>query len=62
MTLIASTFDAQVTSRRVDAVETAIAAGKHIYCEKPTATTTADAYRLYEQAAKAGLKKRSRSG
>ena len=25
-------FDAQVTSRRVDAVETAIAAGKHIYC------------------------------
>ena len=49
-------FDAQVTSRRVDAVETAIAAGKHIYCEKPTATTTEDAYRLYEKAAKAGLK------
>lgn len=49
-------FDAQVTSRRVDAVETALSAGKHIYCEKPTATTTADAYRLYEQAAKAGLK------
>ena len=49
-------FDAQVTSRRVDAVEAAIAAGKHIYCEKPTATTTVDAYRLYEQAAKAGLK------
>ena len=49
-------FDAQVTSRRVDAVEAAIAAGKHIYCEKPTATTTADAYRLYEQAATAGLK------
>ena len=49
-------FDAQVTSRRVDAVETAIAAEKHIYCEKPTATTTADAYRLYEKAAKAGLK------
>ena len=33
-------FDAQVTSRRVEAVEAAIAAGKHIYCEKPTATTT----------------------
>jgi len=49
-------FDAQVTSRRVDAVETALSAGKHIYCEKPTATTTADAYRLYEQAAKAGIK------
>ena len=27
-------FDAQVTSRRVDAVEAAISAGKHIYCEK----------------------------
>ncbi|MYK20208.1 gfo/Idh/MocA family oxidoreductase, partial [Candidatus Poribacteria bacterium] len=49
-------FDAQVTSRRVDAVQAAISAGKHIYCEKPTATTTADAYSLYEQAAKAGLK------
>ena len=49
-------FDAQVTSRRVDAVRAAISAGKHIYCEKPTATDTADAYSLYEQAAKAGLK------
>ena len=49
-------FDAQVTSRRVDAVQAAISAGKHIYCEKPTATTTTDAYSLYEQAAKAGLK------
>ena len=49
-------FDAQVTSRRVEAVQAAIAAGKHIYCEKPTATTTADAYSLYEQAATAGLK------
>jgi len=49
-------FDAQVTSRRVDAVETAITAGKHIYCEKPTATTTEAAYRLYEKAAKVGLK------
>lgn len=49
-------FDAQVTSRRVDAVRAAIDAGKHIYCEKPTATSTADAYALYEKAAKAGLK------
>ena len=49
-------FDAQVTSRRVEAVQAAIAAGKHIYCEKPTATATADAYQLYESAAKAGLK------
>ena len=49
-------FDAQVTSRRVDAVRAAIAAGKHIYCEKPTATSTADAYALYEEAVKAGVK------
>ena len=49
-------FDAQITLRRVDSVEKAIAAGKHIYCEKPTATSTEDAYRLYELAAKAGLK------
>ena len=49
-------FDAQVTSRRVDAVRAAIAAGKHIYCEKPTATSTADAYALYEAAVKAGVK------
>ena len=49
-------FDAQVTSLRVKAVQAAISAGKHIYCEKPTATNTDDAYSLYEQAAKAGLK------
>ncbi len=49
-------FDAQVTSRRVDAVRAAIAGGKHIYCEKPTATSTADAYALYEQATSAGVK------
>src|ERR1041384_4603481 len=28
-------FDAQTTDRRADAVRLAIAAGKHIYCEKP---------------------------
>ena len=49
-------FDAQLTSLRVDAVDKAISAGKHIYCEKPTATSAADAYNLYEKAAKAGLK------
>lgn len=31
-------FDAQVTSARVEAIKKAIAAGKHIYTEKPTAT------------------------
>ena len=30
-------FDAQTTDRRADAVKAAIARGKHIYCEKPTA-------------------------
>ena len=49
-------FDAQLTSLRVPAVEKAIAAGKHIYCEKPTATSTADAYKLYRLAKEAGVK------
>lgn len=31
-------FDAQVTSAREEALKKAIAAGKHIYTEKPTAT------------------------
>ena len=49
-------FDAQTTDRRVDAVMKAIEAGKHIYCEKPTALTTKDAYSLYVAAEKAGVK------
>ena len=49
-------FDAQTTNRRVDAVKEAIAAGKHIYCEKPTATTAEDAHELYRLAVAAGLK------
>jgi predicted dehydrogenase len=49
-------FDAQTTSRRADAVKSAIAAGKHVYCEKPTAVTTDSAYELYEIAKKAGIK------
>lgn len=49
-------FDAQTTSRRTDAVKKAIAKGKHVYCEKPTAVTAAEAYDLYRTATDAGVK------
>lgn len=53
---VAIYFDAQTTTRRVDAVTEAINAGKHVYCEKPTAITTEDAYSLYRTAQQAGVK------
>ncbi len=49
-------FDAQTTLRRVEAVQSAVAAGKHIYCEKPTAVTTAEALELARVCDKAGVK------
>ncbi len=49
-------FDAQTTGRRADAVKKAIAAGKHVYCEKPTAVSTESALDLYRTATKAGVK------
>jgi predicted dehydrogenase len=49
-------FDAQTTDRRVAAVTEAIAAGKHVYCEKPTATTASEAIELYRLAKRAGIK------
>jgi len=49
-------FDAQTTGRRADAVRKAVKAGKHIYCEKPIAVSTAVALELYELCTKAGLK------
>ena len=49
-------FDAQVTNLRVPAIRAAIKAGKHIYCEKPTALTTDEAYDLYLLAEEKGVK------
>ncbi|WP_338464717.1 Gfo/Idh/MocA family oxidoreductase [Shouchella rhizosphaerae] len=49
-------FDAQTTSRRAAAIKQAISAGKHIYCEKPTATSLDEALELAELANKAGVK------
>jgi len=49
-------FDAQTTDRRAEAVRRAVAAGKHIYCEKPTASDVATALELYSLAHRAGVK------
>jgi predicted dehydrogenase len=49
-------FDSQTTGRRAESVKRAIAAGKHVYCEKPTAVSTESAYEIYEIAKKAGVK------
>ncbi|SOD60933.1 Predicted dehydrogenase [Streptomyces zhaozhouensis] len=49
-------FDAQVTLAREEAIGKAIAAGKHIYTEKPTATGLEGALALARQARDAGIK------
>ena len=49
-------FDAQTTGRRAEAVRQAVQAGKHIYCEKPTAVNTEIALELYSICRDAGLK------
>ena len=49
-------FDAQTTGRRYAGVEKAVAAGKHVYCEKPTAVSTEQAFALYQLAKKGGVK------
>ena len=49
-------FDAQTTGRRAEGVKKAIAAGKHVYCEKPVAVSTEVAMELHSLATKAGVK------
>ena len=49
-------FDAATTQMRPALLEKAIAAGKHIYCEKPIATNLADALRICRLAKASGVK------
>ncbi len=49
-------FDASSTLLRAGFVERAVKAGKSIYCEKPTAVTTADAVALAKRCEDAGVK------
>ena len=49
-------FDTQTTIRRAPAVRAAVAAGKHIYCEKPVSDSTETATELAEICEAAGVK------
>ncbi len=49
-------FDATLTGQRPVGVRKALAAKKHVYCEKPTATNSAEALALYREAKAAGVK------
>jgi predicted dehydrogenase len=49
-------FDSQTTDRRAEAVRKAIAAGKHVYCEKPIADSLKVAIELYQVAKSKGVK------
>src|SRR5215467_15483148 len=49
-------FDAAATQGRVGVLEKAIAAGKHVYCEKPVAPTVAQGLALLQEARRRGLK------
>ena len=49
-------FDALITGLRVQNVEKAARAGKHIYCEKPSAPDTGSALKLYRVCRDAGVK------
>jgi predicted dehydrogenase len=49
-------FDAASTQLRPKLLKQAIAAGKHVYCEKPVSTTLAEAVDMYKAARKAKVK------
>lgn len=49
-------FDAQITQRREKGVRAAIAAGKHVYCEKPVAEDSGSALELHRLAREVGVK------
>ncbi|MCC6490636.1 MAG: Gfo/Idh/MocA family oxidoreductase [Candidatus Hydrogenedentes bacterium] len=49
-------FDAQSTLRRYEDVKKAIASGKHVYCEKPVASTSEEGMDLYKRAEAAKVK------
>ncbi|CAG7655836.1 Gfo/Idh/MocA family protein [Paenibacillus allorhizosphaerae] len=49
-------FDSQTTVMRAESIKKAIAAGKHIYTEKPTAESLSDALELVKLAREAGVK------
>ncbi len=49
-------FDSASTGLRPELIRKAIAAGKHIYTEKPVAPTVAEALDLYRRAEAAGVK------
>jgi predicted dehydrogenase len=49
-------FDAATTQMRGALVRKAIAAGKHVYCEKPTSDNFAEAFDLARRAKAAGIK------
>lgn len=49
-------FDAQTTGRRFESAKAAIAAGKHIYCEKPVAANLRDTLELARLARARGVK------
>lgn len=49
-------FDAQATPLRAESVRAALAAGKHVYCEKPLASSVQESLELARIAATSGVK------